>query len=169
MLSEAAAPPIRPLAIGAGENVVKVGGETVLFRHEKTFVNKPGFALLISDAMPDAEVECPAQRFKELKYERVGLTLRPEMVAVKNESGDAGKFETLIKKVKAETDAALILMSDSVEALTAGVKACADRVPLIYAATEGNSDALAKLAKEHKCPLAVKADSLEALASFRTN
>ena len=75
------------------------------------------------------------KRFKELKYERVGLTLRPEMVAVKNESGDRGKFEALIKKVKAETDAALILMSDNAEALTAGVKACADRVPLIYAAT----------------------------------
>ena len=51
------------------------------------------------------------KRFKELKYERVGLTLRPEMVAVKNESGDAGKFEALVKKVKAETDAALILIS----------------------------------------------------------
>jgi len=41
-------------------------------------------------------------------------------VAVKNESGDPGKFEALIKKVKSETDAALILMSDKVDALTAG-------------------------------------------------
>ncbi len=103
---------------------------------------------------------------RRLKYERVGLTLRPEMIAVKNESGDAGKFETLVKKVKSETDAALILISTSVDALTAGVKACADRVPLIYAATQGNSDALAKLAQEHKCPLAIKADSLEALAQL---
>ena len=95
-----------------------------------------------------------------------GLILRPEMVAVKNESGDAGKFEALVKKVKAETDAALILMSNSAEALTAGVKACADRVPLIYAATDGNSEALAKLAKEHKCPLAIKADSLEDLSKL---
>src|SRR3989304_7808151 len=126
MLSEAAAPPIRPLAIGAGENVVKIGGETVLFRHEKTFVNKPGFAILISDGMPETEIEDRLKRFNELRYERVGLTLRPELVAVKNESGDPGKFETLIKKVKAETDAALILMSDKVDVMTAGVKACAD-------------------------------------------
>jgi acetyl-CoA decarbonylase/synthase complex subunit gamma len=166
MLSEAAAPPIRPLALGAGDNVVKVGGETVLFRHEKTFVNKPGFALLLSDTLSDGEVNARLQRFKELKYERVGLTLRPEMVAVKNESGDAAKFESLAKKVKAETDAALILMSDSVEALTGAVKACADRAPLIYAATEGNADALAQLAKENKCPLVVKADTLEGLAKL---
>jgi len=166
MLSEAAAPPIRPLTIGSGDNAVKIGGETVLFRHEKTFVNKPGFAILVSDVMPEAEVNARLKRFKELKYERVGLTLRPEMVAVKNDSGDPGKFEALIKKVKAETDAALILMSDKVDALSAGVKACADRVPLIYAATNGNSEALANLAKEHKCPLAVKSDTLETLSQI---
>jgi acetyl-CoA decarbonylase/synthase complex subunit gamma len=166
ILSEAAAPPIRPLAIGSGENVVKIGGETVLFRHEKTFVNKPGFAILISDAMPEAEINARLKRFKELKYERIGLTLRPEMVAVKNESGDSEKFVALIKKVKAETDAALILMSDKIEALTAAVKASADRVPLIYAATNGNAEALANLAKEHKCPLAIKADNLETLANL---
>lgn len=166
MLSEASAPAIRPLTVGAGENVVKIGGETVLFRHEKTFVNKPGFAILMSDTMPEAEVNARLKRFKDLKYERVGLTLRPELVAVKNESGDSGKFEALIKKVKAETDAGLILMSDKVDAMTAGVKACADRLPLIYAANNGNSEAFANLAKEHKCPLAVKADNLETLSSM---
>jgi len=166
MLSEAAAPPIRPLAIGSGENVIKVGGETVLFRHEKTFVNKPGIAILISDTMTDAEVNGRLKRFKELKYERVGLTLRPELVAIKNQSGDPGKFEALAKKVKSETDAALILISNKVDALTAGVKACADRVPLIYAATNGNSDALANLAKENKCPLAIKAETVEALVAL---
>ena len=166
LLAEAAAPPIRPLTIGSGDNAVKIGGETVLFRHEKTFVNKPGFAILISDAMPEAEVNARLNRFKELKYERVGLVLRPEMVAVKNETGDPGKFEALIKKVKAETDAALILISDKTEALTAGVKACADRVPLIYAATHDNSEALANLAKEHHCPLAIKADNIETLSQL---
>jgi len=166
LLSEAAAPPIRPVAMGSGENVVKIGGETVLFRHEKTFVNKPGFAILVSDTMPEVEVNPRLKRFRELKYERVGLTLRPELVAVKNESGDPGKFEALVKKVKAETDAALILMSDKVEAMTAGVKVCPDRVPLIYAANNGNSEAFANLAKGHKCPLAVKADKLEALSSL---
>jgi acetyl-CoA decarbonylase/synthase complex subunit gamma len=166
LLSEAAAPPIRPLTIGSGENVVKIGGETVLFRHEKTFVNKPGLAILITDTMPEDEVNARLERFKELRYERVGLTLRPELIAVKNESGDPGKFEASIKKVKAETDAALILMSDKAEALAIGVKASADRVPLIYAATNGNSDALARLAKENNCPLSVKANNLETLSAL---
>ena len=166
MLSEASAPPIRPLTIGSGENVVKIGGETVLFRHEKTFVNKPGFAILVSDSMPETEIEDRLKRFNELRYERVGLTLRPEMIAIKNESGDSVKFEALVKKVKSETDATLILMSEKIEALTAGVRASSDRVPLIYAATDDNLEVMANLARESGCPLTVRADHLEALSGL---
>ena len=41
-LSEASAPPILPVTIGTGDRVLKVGGETVMFRHEKRFENPPG-------------------------------------------------------------------------------------------------------------------------------
>jgi len=165
-LAEASAPPIRPLTIGAGDNALKIGGETVLFRHEKTFVNPSGVAVLISGGMDDVQVGGRLKRFNELRFERVGLMLRPELVAVKDESGDATKFVGLIERVKKETDAGLVLMSDKTDVLAAGVKACADRVPLIYAVTNGNADALADLAKEHKCPLAVKAKDLEELSQL---
>ncbi len=46
-LAEASAPPIRPVAIGAGERAFKAGGETVMFRHEKTFYNPTGLAALV--------------------------------------------------------------------------------------------------------------------------
>jgi len=163
MLSEASAPPIRPVTINAGENQVKIGGETVLFRHEKTFVNKPGIAVLISDAMSDDEVNGRIKRFQELRYDWIGLVLRPEMIAVKNESGDAGKYETLVKKVVESTDAALILMSDGTDAMTAALKASSKRLPLIYAANGANCDAMAALALEYKCPLAAKADNMDDL------
>ena len=166
LLSEASAPPIRPVVIGSGENAVKIGGETVLFRHEKTFVNKPGLALLISDTMPADEVAERIKRFKLLKYEWIGLVLRAEMIAAKNESGDAGQFEALVKKIMDETDAALILMSDSADALKAALAVSAQRIPLIYAATDGNAEAMVALAKEFKCPLAAKADNLESLAAL---
>ena len=164
LLSEASAPPIRPVAIGSGDNVVKIGGETVLFRHEKTFVNKPGLALMISDVMPADEVAERIKRFNLLKYEWIGLVLRAEMIAVRNESGDAGQFAALVKKVMDETDAALILMSDSADALKAALQVAAQRTPLIYAATDGNAEAMVALAKEYKCPLAAKAANLESLA-----
>ena len=166
-LAEASAPPIRPVTIGAGERAIKVGGETVMFRHERRFENPPGFALLISDAMDDAEVNGRLDRFKQLQYERVGLTLRPELVAVKDETGDASKFTGVVGKV-AQTDAGIILMSSNPDILAAGVKECADRKPLIYAATRDNLDSVAALAKENSCPVVAKAANLEELAELTT-
>lgn len=160
-LHEAAAPPIRPITIGVGDTAVKVGGETVMFRHEKRFENPPGIAILIKDSMDDPEVDASLKRFKQFQYERVGLTLRPELVAVKDESGDASKFAALVNKVQEKSDASIILMSDSPDILAAGVKACADKKPLIYAATKDNLDSIASLAKENSCPVGVKASGLE--------
>ncbi len=165
-LSEAAAPPIRPVTIGVGDRALKVGGETVMFRHEKRFENPPGFAILISDTMDDAEIGSRLDRFKQLEYERVGLTLRPELIAVKSESGDASKFAGVVSKVKQNSDAGSILMSSNPDVLAAGLKVCADGKPLIYAATKDNLERVADLAKEHSCPVAVKASGLEELSQL---
>lgn len=167
-LVEAAAPPIAPVTIGVGNRALKVGGEIVMFRHEKRFENPPGLAILISDTMEESEIDNRLKRFSELQYDRVGLTLRPELVAVKDDLGDAAKFEALVNKVKQNSDGGIILMSSNPDILAAGLKACADRKPLLYAATEDNLDRLAKLAKENSCPVAVKASNLEELAQLTT-
>jgi acetyl-CoA decarbonylase/synthase complex subunit gamma len=165
-LAEASAPPIVPVTIGAGDNALKIGGETVMFRHEKRFENPPGIAILVTDKMSDAEVTARLKKVNELVYERVGLTLHAELVAVKCETGDGAKFAALVKKVKSGTDANIILMSDKVEVLAAGAKACDEKKPLLYAATKDNLEAAAALAKESGCPLAVKAKKIEELAAL---
>jgi len=167
-LAEAAAPPIRVITVGTGERAVKLGGETVMFRHEKRFENPPGLAILISDTMAEAEINARLEKFGKFQYERVGLTLRPEMVAIKNDSGEAAKFEAVIKKVTQAGDASLILMSDNADVLAAGLKACADRKPLLYAATKDNSARMADLAKESSCPVVAKAANLDELIELTT-
>ncbi len=164
-LSVASAPPIRTVTIGAGDKAQKAGGETVLFRHEKTFFNAPGLAILITDAMDDAEVEARVSRADKLEYERVGLTLRGNLVALKAASGDASKFEALVNKVKGLTDLPIILITDDPAVMGAGAKACADRKPLLYGATAANADAMAGLAKELSCPLGVRGENIDDLAA----
>jgi len=165
-LSEASAPPIMPVTIGVGDRALKIGGETVMFRHEKRFENPPGYAILISDGMDDAEVDRRLGKFKKLEYERIGLILRPDLIAVKCDSGDKAKFEALVGKVKQGSDGGIILMSDNADIMAAGVAACADGKPLLYAATEENWEKMAELAKANSCPLAVKAADLEKLAGL---
>ena len=87
---------------------------------------------------------------------------------MKDESGDAGKFGALASRVKEKSDGGIILMSENPDTLAAGLKACADRKPLIYAATKDNLDKVANLAKENSCPVAVKASNLEEVAELTT-
>src|SRR5574344_1834530 len=56
ILSEATAPPMKTNKVGACDAEHNLGGETVLFRHEKTMVNKNLFAVEISDAQSDADI-----------------------------------------------------------------------------------------------------------------
>ncbi len=165
-LEESSAPPIRPVIIGVGDRALKVGGETVMFRHEKRFENHPGFAILISDTMEESEVDSRLDRCKQLQYQRVGLTLRPELVAIKDDSGDAAKFEALVNKVKQSNQCNIILMSSNPDILAAGLKVCADQKPLLYPADKNNLDRLADLAKANSCPVAVKASTLEELTQL---
>jgi len=165
-LAEASAPPIRPVTVGTGATAFKVGGETVMFRHEKRFENPTAIAVLVTDAMPEAEAMARVDRFNKYTYERVGLKLRAQAVAVKSESGDAAKFGALVEKVAKATEGALILMSDKPDVLAAGLKVAAARKPLVYAATKTNAEAVGKLAKESNCPVAVKGASLDEVAEL---
>ncbi len=165
-LEEASAPPIRPVVIGIGDKALKVGGENVLFRHEKTFINKPGIGLLITDAMDDAIVDAKLKKFKDLEYERVGLYLSADIIALKDTSGDAAKLIKLIEKAKGMGLTNLILMSDSKEVLAEAAKAAADLKPLLYAATADTLDELGKLALETKCPLAIRGSSIDEIAEM---
>jgi acetyl-CoA decarbonylase/synthase complex subunit gamma len=137
-----------------------------MFRHEKRFENPTAFAVLVTDAMSDADVAAKVDKFNKYTYERVGLKLRAQAVAVKSESGDPAKFEALVGKVAKATDGALILMSEKPDVLAAGLKVVAARKPLLYAATKANAEAVGKLGKENSCPVAVKGVTLDEVAQL---
>jgi acetyl-CoA decarbonylase/synthase complex subunit gamma len=160
-LEEASTPPIRPVIIGTGEHAKKIGGETVMFRHEKRFENPPAFALLINDGMTEAEIDGRIERFNALVYERVGQTLRGEMIALKCCSGDAGRYNSLITKVMQKCRAAIMLISENPDILASALSVCSNTRPLIHAVTKENCEKVAALAKEYSCPVAVKGENLD--------
>jgi acetyl-CoA decarbonylase/synthase complex subunit gamma len=164
-LAEASAPPMRAVVIGQGESSLKIGEELVLFRHEKTFFNKPGFAILIEDEMSEPEIEEKLEQLKTSQFDRIGELLKADLIAVRAVAGDADKFAKAVEKVK-EADFPLILMSEDASVVEKVLPEVASKRPLIYAATEANFEAMANLAKNHDLPLAVKADSLEALSQL---
>ncbi len=165
-LSEAAAPPIRTVEIGSGEMALKVGGELVMYRHEKTFFNPCAFALYLSDEMSDDEIEEKIETFKKSSFERVGQVLQADLFALECKSGDSDKFLALVEKVSS-TGFPLVLMSAAVEPLKiAAEKTKENNRPLLYAASQETIDDFLALAKEMNLPLVVKGQSLEEVAEL---
>jgi acetyl-CoA decarbonylase/synthase complex subunit gamma len=165
-LSEASAPPIRQVAIGAGVRAFKIGGETVMFRHEKTFYNPTGIGALVKSDMDGGALDRKLKEWNAFQYERVGLNLRPELVALKDVNGNAAAFAAAAKKIAEQSEFNLVLMTDKADVVKAAVEVCAFKKPLLYSATAQNAEAMGKLAKEKGLPLAVKADNIQNLIAL---
>lgn len=162
-LSEASAPPIRPVKIGKGVRERTIGGETVEYRHEKTFFNQPALAAVINSDIAEAELKKKLAVFNAFQYDRVGYNLRPELLAVKDTGQGKETFAKTAKLIAETSEFNLVLMSQDKETMQAGVEAAKFKRPLIYAATKDTVDDFGQLAKDNELPLAVKADSVDAL------
>jgi acetyl-CoA decarbonylase/synthase complex subunit gamma len=166
-LSAAAAPPIRLIKMGTGAREFQVGNETVMFRHDKTFFNRPGLALRVKDTEPADAIAAKVVKAEAYSVERVGFQMTFNAIAIDNASGNAGTFATVVQAVRAKTNLPFILMSDSADALKAGLANEAGHKSLLYAATAANWEAVAAVAKAGGLSLAVRSgDGLDELADL---
>lgn len=158
-LAESAAPPIRLVALKADGTEVRAGNEVCMFRHEKTFYNKPGLFIRVKASDPDLAKKVAEADAYKVNY--VGMDFSIDGFAVLAD----GDLASAIKTIRTATKRPLILMGDPA-ALQTGLSACVGETPLLYAADASSADAMADLAKAHKTALVVKADSLDALADL---
>jgi len=165
-LAAAAAPPMRKIVFGSGDNQVQVGQETVTFRHEEKFHNPTVVAATVSDKLTGETLKKRIQSVNSLQFERVGTKIGVKAIAVVNDSGSPQSFAAACKAVKEGSELALILATDSPGAMAAAATVVKDRTPLLAAATAKTAEAMAKIARENGCPLVVKAESIEALADL---
>jgi acetyl-CoA decarbonylase/synthase complex subunit gamma len=165
-LQAASAPPIRLIELSGKDGTVKVGNETVMFRHEKTFYNKPGIFLRLRDT---AEVERLAEMVKmvdEFSVDYVGIDLHIDGFAVEAASGDAQTFQGAIDVVADNSQKPLILIAEDAAIAGAGVERIEGFRPLLHAANSDNWQAMAEVAKSVEGSLVVTADNLDALAEL---
>ena len=161
-LSEATAPPMKTLKVGAGENEYTLGGETVLFRHEKTLVSKNRYAIAFCDCMTEEEVASKIANINKVEYERIGEVMKAEFACVTYNSNKEN-FLNIIKKLKAETKVAFILNVDDAEVAKEAVAELKGLNPVVLGATKDNYEAMLEVVKGDNLALGLKADSLEDL------
>lgn len=165
-LAAAAAPPMRKVAFGSGDSQVVVGQETVLFRHEEKFHNPTVLAATVSDKLAGEQLHKRIDSINNLQFERVGTRIGAGAMAVLNDSGSADTFAQVAGAVKEASDLAVILVTDSPEAMSAAIERTKGAVPLLAAARSDTAEAMAKIARESNCPLVARAKSIEALSEL---
>ena len=133
LLSEATAPPMKTITVGEH----KLGGETVMMRHEKTLVNRNLFAATLCTCMDDAAVEARLEGIRKVDYERIGEREMVECVFV-HDAGDCAKFVELCKKAAALPDRTVIIDTKDVETAKDAVEAIKDSKPILNGATPDN-------------------------------
>ncbi len=157
MLNEQTAPAMKTIQVGEH----KLGGETVLFRHEKTLVSKNLYAVSVCTCMDDATVDAKLESLQKVDYERIGERMYVEFVQVANKQNDPAVYANLVKKAAA-TGRSLILECWDVECAKAAL-AVAGKNVILDGATAENWEAMNALATEAGVVLGVWAENLSDL------
>ena len=132
LLSEATAPPMKTIEVGGH----KLGGETVLFRHEKTFVSSTRYAAALSTDMDEAALDAAIEAIKAVDYERIGEREYVEYVFIEDKGGDAA---AVVKKV---IDAGRGAIVDTASTATAEAVLAVSTDVIISGADASNWEAL---------------------------
>lgn len=155
-LSEATAPPMKALTVGTGDCEYKLGGETVLFRHDKTFVSKNLFGVNVCPGCVDERLAVA----DKVDYERIGERMHAEVLNLKFTEKEA--FLGLVNKVKGQ-GRLLVLDCKDVDAAKAALDICKDEKPILDGATPENYKEMVEVAKAAGVVLGVWAPDLDAL------
>ena len=165
-LAESSAPPIRLITLKSNGNEVRVGNETVLFRHEKTFFQKPGLFVRVKDTFTQENIQNLASAVTSYVINYVGLELKLNGFAIEAESKSPDQFATAVRVIRTVSQLPVILISRDPAVIASGLKELPGEMPLIYGAEKQNYEAMANLARQAKTPLVVIASTLDDLADM---
>ena len=156
-LSEAAAPPVRPITLKSNGYEVWSGNEVVLFRHEKRFFSPAGLFVRVYDDEALDVIRQKVTAVADYVVDYVGIDLRLDGLAVQAAGGD---FVGAVTAVRAITHLPLILIGQP-DMLKTAIDKLDDGKLLLAHATADNWQAMAALAKSANAALAVQAATVD--------
>lgn len=166
LLAASAEPPVRLISLKANGHQSVAGNEVVLFRHEKKFFNKPGVFLRVGDDIALDDLKKQVKQASDYQVDYVGMELSLDGIAIEAVAGNAATFGNAVAAAREASKKPFVLIAETPEMMTAGLRAIDGEAPLIYAANTDNWEAMTDLAIQHNAPLAVQGDSLDHLAEL---
>ncbi len=163
-LGAASAPPIRAVTIGRGPRAITVGEETVFFRHEKTFVHRPGFFRVVQPGggRPQ-DIETRLKEWAAVRLERAGELFQVDGITVREAPGKTGD-SVAVATAAARLGFPVAVASATLAGATAMAEAVKNDRPLLVPPRGEDRAGYANLAARLGVPLVVAAPDIEALA-----
>lgn len=150
----------RPLqfeyAIGTPKKQLKIGGETVVFRHEKTFHNPTIVAITLKSG--DEKFKNKFKKIMNYSIERVGQNFEVPCINLIDDSDD------FFKRVKflSNKNISIILTSKSIKRMTEAIKICALNKPIANL-LKSTPEALAKFQQKFDVAVCLNGKNLQEL------
>ena len=145
--------PVKGVTFGSA----MIGEETVLYRHEKTFVHQTLFAVEVKD-------ESTLQQIKDYKLERVGETLTVSGVSI-DEALTGSEFLPLAQKA-AELGIPVILRAASAASAESAARVLKGTNSILAGVTAENVEQMLAIAQQNGLILSVTAPDLDGLTAL---
>ena len=165
VLGAAYEPPVKLIELGTAKSL-KLGEETVLYRHEKTFVHQTAFAVNINDTDTPELITQTLDNINNYVLERVGEEIRIDMVSVTQKGNNTDAFVRLVQKAGETVRRPMVIRSNNAEALAEAAKAVKGSRCVLASAEPGTADQLKAAAQENDHVLAVTAPDLNGLVQL---
>lgn len=169
ILEESALPAIRLITLNKKDKELKIGNETVLFRHEEKFHNPAGIGFILDDDSFLDEFKDKVEKIRRLKFERIGETLDLNLIALRQRQKDKRVYLERLDFILKNLELIPVLMVEDIELLVEALNLCKDSNPLVYAADIKNWQRMAELIKNKNAVLVAKAKDLEEISNLTLN
>ena len=141
-LSAATEPPMKTISVGEH----KLGGETVMLRHEKTFVNRNLYGIFLCANMDDAEIDKRIAESTAVDYERIGERMYVEVIYVNAPAEQSPERCAELAKKAAATGRDLVIEAADEARAKAALEAAGAAAKVLAGANASNWEAFNALA-----------------------
>jgi acetyl-CoA decarbonylase/synthase complex subunit gamma len=150
-LGAASEPPIRLVTIGRAAPL-QVGEETVLFRHEKTFLHRTGIAIQLRTSDGDEKNASKIAAVEGYGVERVGESLRADLFFVTHDAGGMDVLLGILERARKHSTRGIVIDCDREETVKPALELLKDDRPAVFL-RRPVTDGLIGLAKTHGASL----------------
>ncbi len=141
-LSAATEPPMKTISVGEH----KLGGETVLLRHEKTLVNRCLYGAFLCANMDDAEIDRRIAESTAVDYERIGERMYVEVLYVNAPAEQSPERCAEVAKKAAAAGRDLVIEAADADRAKAALEAAGSAAKVLAGAKADNWEAFNALA-----------------------